>query len=217
MRRLFWGLMLATTLLGGGLFIVPGGSWPWWDPTWIILFFVAAYVEVATRCGLSSARMACGLVILVLAVVLAVFTLTGWPFGPINFTERAGLTLGGAIPLVLPLFGFAVLATCHEGLEALQPAIPRAWLSLCTSVGFLLTLANGLSFFTADRVWWISGGLSFEGALTGAVVFLVLNWGLAWSLPSHLHTSRRRISLPLAGLAATNALFLAANFAKVMR
>lgn len=221
MKRLFWILFFAATAAGAALPFLPPCSWPWWDSTWIAFFFVAVYYDLAAASGLSSARFSSGVVVIAMAVLLGLSGLTGWPCGPLRFTAHAGLQIGGTLPLVLPLLAFSLLTVSGHAATSVFPGAGRIAFALATAAGFLLSVVNGLAFFAADRIWWEWNpvnapdslargvfGLAFLGATALALAF-------AYPVDSRLRLSRWSPGL-IAWLAA-NALFLAANFAMLIR
>jgi uncharacterized membrane protein len=217
MTRIFWFLFLAATVAGLALPFLPPGSWPWWDSAWILVFFVAAYAELVIGTSLSAARMAAGIIVISLAVILGLGSLTGWPVGPLRFTEHSGLRLGGALPLVLPLFGFSLLSVSRQAVDAVFPSAGRAGLAAATATAALLTLLNSLTFFISDRLWWLWNPWGDENAI-GRAVFSLSVLGLAavagaWVLPvdSRLRTSRWTPGV--ISWISTNVLFLVARLA----
>jgi len=216
-RRVFWILFFSCSAAGLALPFLPPASWSWWDSTWILLFFVAAYAGMVEVAGLSATRMTAGIVLVSMAVLLGLGALTGWPVGPLRFTEHSGLRLGGAIPLALPLFGFALLTASGQVTAALMPGAGRAGLAAGTAVAFLVSIANGTEFLVADRIWWLWNPWG-NGSATGRIVFSCLVLGSAAALLSFAYpadTSMRRTRWNAASIAwvSINLLFLAARLA----
>lgn len=217
MKRVFWALFFAATAAGSALPFLPGGSWPWWDPAWGMLFFVAAYADLAGSAGLSAARLASGIVVVAMAVLLGVSGLTGWPCGPLQFTAHAGLRLGGAVPLVLPLLAFALLASGGRAATAAFPGAGRTGHAAATAAAFIVSVANGLALFVPCRIWWVWNPLGQPGA-AGRAAFALLflaaaAFALAFTFPPDTRLKTGRWNPGLAAWLAANALFLAANFA----
>lgn len=215
MTRLFWILFWAATLAGLVLTRQPAGTWPWWDSAWSLTFFVASYAGLVSRSSLPAARLAAGVVIFSLAVVLGVGTLAGWPVGPVRFTENSGLRLGGALPLVLPLFGFALLTASREAAGAAFPGAGRAGLAAATAGALLLTLINGLTFLGGDRLWWLwnpwgDGAAPLRAASSLAVLALAAA-ALFFAYPPDVRLRLSRWTEGSAAWVAINALFLAAR------
>ena len=221
MKRLFWILFFAATAAGMALPFLPPGSWPWWDSTWIAFFFVAVYYDLAAAAGLASARFSSGVVVIAMAVVLALSGLTGWPCGPLRFTAHAGLQIGGTLPLVLPLLAFSLLTVSSHAAASAFPGGGRMALALATAAGFLLSLANGLAFFATDRIWWEWNPMQAPGSLArggfGLVFLGATAFALAFAYPVDSRLKLSRWSPGLIAWLAANALFLAANFAMLIR
>jgi hypothetical protein len=213
-------LFPACTAAGFALPFLPAGSWPWWDSAWVLIFFVGVYAKLAGWAGLSAARMSAGIVVVALALVLGLGALTGWPVGPLRFTEHAGLRLGGAIPLMLPLLGFSLLTVSGQAAAAALPGAGRLGLAAGTAAGFVFTIANGITFFAADRLWWLWNPWGDGPASVRAVMSLgalaAAGFALSFVYPVD---SRLRLARWNAGVAAwvlTNVLFATARLAALM-
>lgn len=218
MRRIFWILFFSCSAAGLVLPFLPPASWPWWDSTWILLFFVTTYAGMVESAGLSATRMAAGIVLVSMAVLLGLGALTGWPVGPLRFTEHSGLRLGGAIPLVLPLFAFALLTASGQMAAAAMPGAGRTGLATGTALAFLFTIANGTAFLVSNRIWWLWNPWD-DGHATGRIVSSLLVLGAAAALLTLAYpadTAMRRTRWNAASLAwiSTNLLFLTAWIAK---
>ena len=216
MKRIFWTLFFAMTAAGGALLLLPSGSWPWWDSAWVALFFVAVYADIAGAAGLSGARFSSGIVLIAMAVVLGLTGLTGWPCGPLAFTAHAGIRLGGAIPLALPLLAYSLLSVSVRAAASAFPCAGRTALAAATAAGLLLSILNGLAFFVRDRIWWIWNPLAMPHAAGRAVFGLTFlaaaAFALAFVYPADTRMRQSRWNVGLAAWLAANALFLAANF-----
>jgi hypothetical protein len=221
LKKIFWILFFVATAAGAALPFLPSGSWPWWDSAWGFLFFVAVYADLAGAAGLSAARFSAGIVVVAMAVLLGLTGLTGWPCGPLIFTAHAGLRLGGAIPLVLPVLAFSLLTVSGHAAATAFPGAGRTGLAIATAAGFLLSVANGLAFFAADRIWWVwnplnsansAGRAAFGLAFLGAAAF-----ALAFTYPADTRLRTSRWSTGAIAWLAANALFLVANFAMLFK
>ncbi len=209
------------TLTGLALLFVEPAKFGWWSPAWILLFLISAYAGLATRFGIGAARISAGAVIVGFAIVLALGAATGWPTGPVRFTENSGPRIAGLLPALLPIFAFALLTISHQACSVWLPSASRPILCAASASVFLATLANGVAFLAGNRLWWLwnpwnatAGPLTALGALLslGVVAF-----GLAFVFPpdTRLKTSSRTsAALPLA---ATNVLFVAATFLFALR
>lgn len=217
MTRIFWLLFWGATAAGLALPFQSAGTWPWWDSVWILVFFMAAYAELVSASSLSAARMAAGIIVISLAVILGVGSLTGWPVGPLRFTEHSGLRLGGALPLVLPLFGFALLFASRLVAEAAFPSAGRGGLAAATAAAALATLLNGLTFLMSDRLWWLwnpwGDGMAFGRAIFSLAVLGLAGLAFTFVLPADSRLRTRRWTPGVIAWVSTNILFLAARFA----
>jgi len=221
LKQIFWILFFATTAAGGVLPFLPSGSWPWWDTAWVALFFVTVYADLAVAVGLSGARLSSGVVLISMAVVLGLTGLTGWPCGPLVFTAHAGFRLGGAIPLALPLLAYSLLTVSGRAAASAFPGAGRRALASATAAGFLLSILNGLAFFVRDRIWWIWNPLAMPHvagrAVFGLAFLAAAAFALSFVYPPDTRMRQSRWNAGLAAWLAVNALFLAANFAILLK
>lgn len=221
MNRLFRALFFLTTAAGLALPFLPSGSWPWWDSVWILSFFVAVYTELAGSLGLGAARFSSGVVVITVAVLLGLSAFTGWPCGPIQFTAHVGLRIGDTVPLLLPLLAFALLTVSIQTATSAFPGANRSGLATASAGAFVLTILNGLAFFTRDRIWWIWNPLGRPDALWRggfSLVFLAATIVLlCFVYPADPRMQRSRWSGWAVAWLFINALFLTANFAMFLR
>jgi len=221
MTKVLWSLFFACTASGLALPFLPATTWPWWDAAWILIFFVAVYVDLVGWAGLPAARMSAGIVVVSLGVLLALGTMTGWPVGPMRFTEHSGLRLGGTLPLALPLLGFCLLTVSGQVAAAAFPGAGKPGLAAGTAAAFLLALANGMGFFAADRIWWLWNPWS-DGPAAGRAVFSLgvlaaAGFALAFVYPADSRLRLRRWNACAAAWIIINLLFLAARLAALFR
>lgn len=170
--------------------------------------------------GLPATRMTAGIVVVSMAVLLGLGAMTGWPVGPLRFTEHSGLRLGGAIPLVMPLFVFALLTSSGQAAAAVLTGAGRTGLAIGTAGAFLLTVANGVEFFVSDRIWWLWNPWG-DGNATGRGIFsffvlaaAALLLSMAYPVDSGMR--RNRWNAAAAAWVSTNLLFLVARLATLM-
>jgi len=220
MKRVFWILFFLCSAAGLILPLLPPASWPWWDSTWILLFFVAAYAGMVESTGLSTTRLTAGIVLVSMAVLLGLGALTGWPLGPLRFTEHSGLRLGGAIPLAVPLFAFALLTTSGQVAAVAMPSAGRTGLAVGTAIAFLITIANGTEFLVTDRIWWLWNPWG-DGNATGRISFSFLVLGaaaaiLSFAYPADTGMRRTRWNAAVIAWLSINLLFLAARLATLL-
>jgi hypothetical protein len=115
------------------------------------------------------------------------------------------------------VLAFSLLTVSGHAAAAAFPGTGRTGLAIATAAGFLLSVANGLAFFAADRIWWVWNPLNSPDAAGRAVFGLAFLGAAAFALAfTYPVDSRMRLSRwstgSIAWLAA-NALFLVANFA----
>ncbi len=221
MTRIFRALFFACTAAGLVLPFLPAGSWPWWDAAWVLIFFVGVYAKLADWAGLSGARMSAGIVVISLAVVLGLGAMAGWPVGPLQFTEHAGLRLGGALPLMLPLLGFSILTVSGQSAAAVFPGAGRVGLAAGTAAAFALTIANGMTFLSSDRLWWLwnpwGDGPATARAALSLGVLAVAGFALAFAYPVDARLRLTRWNAGVVAWVLTNALFATARIAVLIR
>ena len=220
MSRIFWILFFLCSAAGLTLPFLPPASWPWWDSTWILLFFVASYAGMVGSAGLSATRMTAGIVLVSMAVLLGLGALTGWLVGPLRFTEHSGLRLGGAIPLALPLFAFALLTASGQAAAAALPSAGRVGLAAGTAAAFLFTIVNGMEFLVSNRIWWLWNPWG-DVTATGRILFSFLSLGtaaviLSFAYPANTGMRRTRWNAAAMAWVSTNLLFLAARLATLL-
>lgn len=220
MKRVFWILFFLCSAVGLILPLLPPTSWPWWDSAWILLFFVATYAGMVDSAGLSATRRTAVIVLVSMAVLLGLGALTAWPVGPLRFTEHSGLRLGGAIPLALPLFAFALLTASGQAAAAAMPGAGRTGLAAGTAVAFIVTIANGTDFLVSMRIWWLWNPWG-EGPATGRILISFLALGaaaalLSFAYPVDSRMRRTRWNAVAMAWVSTNLLFLAARLATLL-
>lgn len=217
MKRILWVLFFLVTATGAVLPFLPAGSWPWWDPLWVALFFIAVYYDFASSSGLSRARFSSGIVVIAMAVILGLSGMTGWPIGPLRFTTHAGLQLGGSVPLILPLLAYAILSTCNMAAASAFPWSGRKVLAAATALAFLLTVINGCAFASLSRLWWEWNPTRMPDASGRAVIGLAFlsasAFALAFVYPVDSRLRMSRWNPGAFAWLAGNTLFLVANLA----
>lgn len=209
------------TASGLGLLLVEPSRFGWWSPVWILLFALAAYVGLVGKVGLASARVCAGVVIVGFSILLAVGSTTGWPTGPVRFTENSGPRVAGLFPALVPVFAFSLLALCWQAVGALTPSVGRAGVCARAAAGFSATVGNSVVFLNGNRMWWLwnpwdapVGMVTMVGALLSLGVAA---FGLAFIFPTapRLHSARWSPAATL--LAVVNLLFLVANGMLIFR
>ncbi|MDX2079665.1 MAG: hypothetical protein SFU53_02675 [Terrimicrobiaceae bacterium] len=203
--------------LGGTLLLGSGaGSHGWWDFVWVLLLVIVAYAEMASVTGLHAARVGAGISVLGFSVFFLVAGATGWLLGPIRFTDHAGPRIAATLPVLVPVFAFALLAVCHRSAEFLRPALDRRGTALLAGGLLAATVANGASFLSRERLWWLWNpwGTELSAAWLGLpwIVLFGVSAGLALALQPSSRLQGRRLPAGWLALLAINVLFLLSHF-----
>jgi uncharacterized membrane protein len=206
------------------------------DLLWITLAAANAYLCLAGREGVNTARR-WGMIILLAVVALAwISTKAGFPLGPIEYSRAllVRLELGprlaletrlGPVPVGLPLFWFAVIIGAREGLLRVFPRWSHFRVALGTGLLALLTdfslepLASKLRGFW----FWRSGTPTlppvFDAPLTGCLAWGLMAGLIAYGLRERTAaaTVRPRSWQPAMALVIFHAVFLAAHLGRWAR
>lgn len=199
------------TLGGVALVFLPQGSFDWWNPLWVLLAAAAAYASLAAGIGLAAARVTAAAVLAGFAAVLLV---AHWAaVTPVFFTAHVGPRLGGALPVLPVVLGFALLVFAQRAAARVFPSAGRWAVNGLAALGFLITLANATAFLGGVRLWWLWNPLGelipwWVAPATLAVAGLCA-MALAWAIPAPVKLQRHQPDVWL--LAAVNALFLVAT------
>lgn len=194
------------------------------DFAWITLAATNAYLCLATREGLGTARR-WGFMILLAVVGLAWFAVkTGFPLGPIQYGRALGATLG-PVPLGLPLFWFAVVVGLREGILHFRPRWSHPQVAVGTGVLAALTDASLEPLAAKLRGFWFWRSSSpevppgFEAPLTNCLVWGVLAGLLAFGLRDKnvVASVRPRLWQPAATVLIFHLVFAAAHVGRWVR
>lgn len=241
-QSLVWSFFLADSLLL--LLIVPGEigaaqlrAWlpagstrtallqilPALDASWITLAAINTYLFLVATEGLATARR-WTLLILTLSGSLAwANARTGFPFGPLVFTDNLGLRLAHVLPFTLPLLWLVLLV---NGRSVLLFLWPRAHpLTLAAGSGLLATLIdlNLEPVAWKMRAWWLWYPLARDAPAWPPLRNSLAWFTLAFILTGLLRGDRMiaaRPSFPLRPfliLALLNGVCLAAHLTRLLR
>jgi hypothetical protein len=112
------------------------------DAAWFFFAGVSVYFALAAAEGLRTARR-WGLVVVPGAALLhAIAARTGWPFGPIAYTEMLGWRIAGGAPFTLALFWLVLVAGSRSGVVAIFPRANKWALAGAAGLAGFLTHAN---------------------------------------------------------------------------
>lgn len=123
------------------------------DTLWLLLAAANLYVALAERVGLATARLWALAVVATSVVIALASARTDWPLGPVLYTTRLGMKLGG-VPLGWPLWWFVVIIGGRMLAERLVPRASHRQLALATGVLTLLTQLNLEPLAWKVRLFW---------------------------------------------------------------
>lgn len=126
----------------------------WIDPTWAVLAAANAYAFTATREGLDVARRWAGVILAGVALVAWISAKTGWPLGPLRYTDLLGPRIG-PVPLGLPLLWLAVILGARDLVLRLRAGLPQVPLALGVGVLVLLFECALEPLASKERVFWL--------------------------------------------------------------
>ena len=213
---------IAALWTAGGAFLLfqEAGSQAWWDPVWVLLLALSAYVSLVQSAGLSRARMCAGVVLVVFAGLIILTALTGWPLGPVRFTGPSVLRVGNMFPLLPPLLAFSILTLCQRALAVACPGLGIIGLAIAVAGVFATTLLNGSIFLSEARLWWLwnpwGEGMALLPAAIGLASIGLAGFFLARIYPEDTDLKLTRWSPAAVVLGFINMLFLTANLLHFM-
>lgn len=194
------------------------------DFLWITLAAANAYLCLAAREGLATARRWGLMILLAVSLVAWMSIRTGFPLGRIQYGGLLGVRLG-SVPLGLPLFWFAVIVGTREGLRHfflrwshLQIALGTGFFAALTDAHLEPLAANLRGFW-----FWRSDALAhppiFDAPLTGIFAWGVLAGLLVLAMreKSVVASARPWSWQPAATVAIFHLVFLAAHLGRWMR
>ena len=192
------------------------------DGIWITLAAINTYLFLARTEGLATARRWTLLILLGSGVAAWMGARTGFPFGPIAFTDNLGVRIGRTLPIFLPLLWFIVVLNSRY--VALR-AFPRAshWrIAFGTAALAVLTDINLEPVAWKMRAWWLWYPLSASASawppLQNYASWFALSLALTGLLrETRVVTLRGPALRPVAIFAMINGVFLLANAVRVYR
>jgi len=193
------------------------------DGTWITLAAINTYFFLAQAEGIATTRRWFLLILLGTGAAAWIGARTGFPFGPIAFTEKLGMRIGRVLPFSLPLLWFTVLLNARYFALRLFPRISHWQLALATAALALFTDMNLEPVAWKMRAYWIWYPLALSAPafppVQNYVSWFVLAFVLAGSLRETSVVVMRRGSSrrPMAIFLLVNTVFLAANTVRLLR
>jgi uncharacterized membrane protein len=124
------------------------------DPAWIVLATVIVYLSLVAAEGLAVARRWSAMLVGAGFAIAAASAWTGWPLGPIRYTEHFGLRLG-RVPLGVPLLWFVVVIGARALAQRIAPRASHAQVALGTGGLAALTALSLEPIAWKVRAFWL--------------------------------------------------------------
>lgn len=194
------------------------------DALWITLAAANAYLALAGREGLPTARR-WGLTVLVTVVLLGwVSVMSGYPLGRIAYGQALGMKIG-PVPIGLPFLWFSVMLGARELVLRLQPRLSHGITAILAGIVGALTDLNLEPAAAKLRGFWFwRANVAGDPPIFDAPLQSCLVWGLATGLvvflgreTSVVASARPRPWKPVLILAIFHAIFLAAHWGRAVR
>ncbi len=150
----------------------------WFDLIWLLLAAAALHLHVVRREGVRNARRSALLILGGVTALGLVATQTGFPFGPLVFTDKLGWKALG-VPLGVPLLWYILLIGSRYSVAMLLPQMaPRRAEAALLAAGLVVLCAINLEpVARATRFYWTTP--LTEGATFSAWPPLQA-WGVGW-------------------------------------
>jgi uncharacterized membrane protein len=128
-----------------------------YDALWVFLAAAVAYSHTAACEGLPAARRGALLGLGGAALLCGADALTGWPLGPLAYTDLLGKRIAHLLPLAVPLLWLTIFLCSRATVLMLPRAIqwPRWQVALGTALLVWLTDFNLEPVAWKVRAWWI--------------------------------------------------------------
>ena len=194
------------------------------DALWITLAAANAYLALAGREGLPTARR-WGLAVLVTVVGLGwVSVVTGYPLGRIAYGQTLGVKIG-PVPIGLPFLWFSVMLGARELVLRLLPRLSHARTAALAGIVGALTDVNLEPAAAKLRGFWFwRASVAGEPPVFDAPLQSCLVWGVATGLVVFLGRERSVVASaqprpwkPVLILGIFHAIFLAAHLGRAVR
>jgi uncharacterized membrane protein len=178
----------------------------WADAVWPVLGALAAALYLRERCGWRPTLWVIGAITFATAGIELIGILTGFPFGPYEYSGRLGYKILGLLPITVPAGWLLVIVNCHF-------AVPSHYRFSPLCVGALAVLTDLSLEFTAWKLrgyWTWYPGMSFHPAwppLQNYASWFLIVAGLDLFVLRKVRVERFH-AVPVAILIATNLVFI---------
>jgi uncharacterized membrane protein len=164
-------------------------EWSWLNMGMPVLAAVAALAGLSCRLPLQNAAAIGGIILLLSGALLTCTTVSGFPFGALQFADKTGPKLFGRLPVAMPFWWVAILVSSRETARLML----RPWrrsrnygFAVVALAAFLVALADlGLEPFgvlvtgqwrwTVGRTafsWYVAPWMNFAGWIASAALIL---------------------------------------------
>lgn len=193
------------------------------DAVWIVLAALSVYLFMVTHLSLPTARMWAVIIIVLSGMVFYLGAKTGYPFGPISYTDNMGGRLFGVIPFTLPLLWLVIVVGGRFLVLKVFPTANR-WQTALATGGVALLMSFNLEMIAWKvRAYWIW----YPGPVLPTPEWPPLQNFMAWFILAAvlcvvLPTSRQKPETsatwkPILVLTMLNAVFLAMHLVFFLR
>jgi len=125
------------------------------DAIWILLAGTVTYLAMASAEGLPTARRWAAIILLGSAALSGIGAATGFPFGPLAYTDVMGLRLGRLVPFTLPFLWLSLVIGSRYAAMRLFPCATIWQIAACAA---LLVAATDIILEPIAwkvRAWWL--------------------------------------------------------------
>ncbi len=123
------------------------------DVSWVTLAAANVYLATAAAESLAAARRWALLTLLCSGLIAWASATTGWPLGPIQYSDRLGAQIG-PVPFGLPLLWFTIAAGARCLVLCLWPAFSHRHASFSAGLLIVLTAVNLEPVAWKERAFW---------------------------------------------------------------
>lgn len=191
------------------------------DGAWITLAAINTYIFLARAENLHTARRWASIILTGSAACAWIGARTGFPFGPLAFTDQLGMRLGRVLPFTLPLLWFVVVLNSRYVALRLFPRLGHWPLAAATAALAVLTDGNLEPVAWKMRAYWLWYPLAAHAPPWPPPQNFVSWFAITLALAGALHESRvagprgGSSRQPVAIFATLNAVWLVANLARM--